>query len=329
MTALAPDLLRRGPCVEAFLRNYLWSLDALVIAICAAFLGAAASSLVEARFLNVPAPSKRHRVATLPKGEAPPRSKKPDAILRRNIFCSKCPPILLDGEAAPAPVVADVVPIQPQATTLPLRLLAVMYSSAFAEREWNTVVIRDTETKSVGAYRAGGQIHGATLTTIQETRVFLDHAGKIEFLDLFAAPVTPPPPPPIRRPAPVVAVAVDPLSQELDRGIKKLGENRYELRRSTVESVLGNVSVLARSARIIPEVRGGKAHGFRMMAVKPDGPFAKIGIQNGDVLVSINGLEMSSPEKAMEVYAKLKSASHLSLGLERMGKRIEQDYSVH
>ena len=49
-----------------------------------------------------------------------------------------------------------------------------------------------------------------------------------------------------------------------------------------------------------------------MMAVKPDGPFAKIGIQNGDVLVSINGLEMSSPEKAMEVYAKLKVSPRTS-----------------
>jgi general secretion pathway protein C len=318
--------------VEAFLRKYFWSLDATVIAVCAALLGAAASGFVASRFLNVAAPHKAARIAMLAKAETPPRSKKPDAILRRNIFCSKCPPIRLGGDPEPAPVADEVVLIQPQATSLPLRLLAVMYSSDFAEREWNTVVIRDTESKSVGAYRAGGEIHGATLTTIQETRVFLDNAGKIEFLDLFAAPPPrppPPPPSPIKRPAPVVAAAADPFSQELNRGVRKLGENRYELRRSTVESVLGNVSVLARSARIIPEVRGGKAHGFRMMAVKPDGPFAKIGIQNGDVLVSINGLEMSSPEKAMEVYAKLKSASHLSLGLERMGKRIEQDYSVH
>lgn len=325
---LAWELLKCGSYVEAFLRKYMWSLDAAVIAACAGFLGAAAAGLVASRFLNVPASHKEHRIAVLAKIELPPRSKKPDAILRRNIFCSKCPPIRLDGDPEPPPVLDDVALVRPQATSLPLKLLAVMYAGEFSEREWNMAVIRDIEARSVGAYRAGGEIHGARLTTIQESRVYFDYEGKIEFLDLFAPPAPTPPPPP-RRPVPVVAAVVDPLSQELDRGIKKLGGYRYEVRRSTVESVLGNVSLLARSARIVPEVRGGKAHGFRMLAVRPDGPFAKIGIQNGDVLMSINGLEMSSPEKAIEVYAKLKSASHLSLGLERMGKRIEQDYSVH
>jgi general secretion pathway protein C len=323
---VAWELLRCCLCVERFLRKYLWTLDATVVAICAALLGAAASGFVESRLPLMSAPKGILFVAVHPKADLPARSKKPDAILRRNVFCSKCPPIRLDGDPEPAPVVDDVAPVQPKATSLPLKLLAVMYSAEFSEREWNTAVIRDMEAKTVGAYRAGGELHGATLTTIQDTRVFLDNGGKLEFLDLFAAP-TPPPPP--KRPAPILSAVVDPLSQELDRGIKKLGEHRYELRRSTVDSVLGNVSLLARSARIIPDVRGGKAHGFRMMAVKPDGPFAKIGIQNGDVLVSINGLEMSSPEKALEVYAKLKSANHLSLGVERMGKRIEQDYSVH
>ena len=51
-------------------------------------------------------------------------------------------------------------------------------------------------------------------------------------------------------------------------------------------------------------------------------------MQNGDVISAINGLEITSPEKALEVYAKLKSASHLSLGLERNGQRITKDYTI-
>ena len=121
-TGLAWELLSCGPCVEAFLRKYFWSLDATVIAVCAALLGAAASGFVASRFLNVAAPHKAARIAMLAKAETPPRSKKPDAILRRNIFCSKCPPIRLDGDPEPAPVADEVVLIQPQATSLPLRL---------------------------------------------------------------------------------------------------------------------------------------------------------------------------------------------------------------
>ena len=58
------------------------------------------------------------------------------------------------------------------------------------------------------------------------------------------------------------------------------------------------------------------------------GPFGLIGLQNGDVISAINGLEMTSPDKALEVYTKLKSASHLSVGLERNGQKITKDYSI-
>ncbi|HEX7596845.1 MAG TPA: type II secretion system protein GspC, partial [Polyangia bacterium] len=102
----------------------------------------------------------------------------------------------------------------------------------------------------------------------------------------------------------------------------------YEIQRSTLESVLGNMSLLSRSARIVPEMRDGRAAGFRLYAVKPDGPFAKIGMTNGDIISSINGLEITSPEKALEVYAKLKSASHLTLGMERNGSKVTKDYSI-
>ena len=37
---------------------------------------------------------------------------------------------------------------------------------------------------------------------------------------------------------------------------------------------------------------------------------------------------MTSPEKALELYGKLKSASHLALDLERAGKKISQDYTI-
>jgi general secretion pathway protein C len=88
------------------------------------------------------------------------------------------------------------------------------------------------------------------------------------------------------------------------------------------------MALLSRSARIVPEMKDGKAAGFRLFAVRPDGPFAMIGMQNGDIISSINGLEITSPEKALEVYAKLKSASHLSLGMERNSQKITKEYNI-
>src|SRR5205085_4496836 len=147
-----------------------------------------------------------------------------------------------------------------------------------------------------------------------------------EYMDLLDR-ATPPPTAAAITPAPI-APSGDPMMAELDKGIKKTGEHSYEVQRQTVDSLLGNMSLLSRSARIVPEIRDGRAAGFRLFSVRPDGPFAKIGLQNGDVISAINGLEMTSPDKALEVYTKLKSASHLSVGLERNGQKISKEYNI-
>jgi len=130
-------------------------------------------------------------------------------------------------------------------------------------------------------------------------------------------------------PAPVVAAApTDPFAAELEKGIKKTGEHNYEVQRGTIDSLLGNMGALAKGARIVPETRDGKSAGFRLFSIRPDGPFAKIGLQNGDVVSAINGLEMTSPDKALEVYTKLKTANHLSVAIERNGQKITKDYNI-
>ena len=317
--------------MEVFFRKYLWTLDLAVVGVCATFLALAASSLVETRFAIAPRSpivgrAARASVATIP------GSKRPDAILRRNIFCSICPPIRLDGDPDPAKETDDG-PIEPQPTTLPLSLVAVMFAPSPERHRWSTAIIRDNEGKTFGAFGVGSEVHGALIVSIQETRVYLENAGAEEYLDLLApskpTSVAPPPPPPRRPPPAAKQPSADAVFlAQLDHGIKKLGKGKYEVQRATLDSVIGNIALLSRSARIIPEIRNGKPSGFRLFAVRPGGPFAKIGLHSGDTIVSINGLDMSSPQKALEVYTKLKSASHVTLGLERGGKQVAQDYTI-
>jgi general secretion pathway protein C len=308
--------------VETLLRKYLWTVDLAVVALCATFLGMAASGAVESKFASVP-PAARPATIKPPKPEAKPSfDKDPKAILKRNIFCSTCPPLL--DEAVPEG--PETLTETQTKTTLPIGLLAIMFAPPPNGIRWSVAVMRDTEYKTLGAFPVGGKIHGATVTEILETRVYLDNEGKTEYIDMFEAPA-PPPPPPGSAPA-AAPDKNDALAMEMAKGIKKLNENNYELQRSTLESVLGNMALLSRSARIVPEMKDGKAAGFRLFAVRPDGPFAMIGMQNGDIISSINGLEITSPEKALEVYAKLKSASHLSLGMERNGQKVTKEYNI-
>lgn len=307
--------------METLLRKYLWAVDLAVIAIAAIFAARATGVFIESALVRRTPPFKSAPRAQSAAAPGTYYSKQVEDILKRNIFCATCPPIL--GE--PAADQGPSAPPEPMRTSLPLRLLAIMFSPPPHDPRWSVAIILDTEAKTSGPYGIGGLIRKATIVDIQETRVYLDNAGKPEFIDLIDSPEAH-----ASAPAPAAAppASTDPFAAELDKGIKKLSEHRYEVQRGTVDSLLGNMAVLARSARIVPEVRDGRAAGFRLFSVKPDGPFGKIGLQNGDVIHAINGLEMTSPDKALEIYTKLKSANHLSVALERNGQKITKDYSI-
>jgi len=206
--------------VETLLRKYLWAVDLAVVALCSTFLGMAASGAVESKFASMPAPA-RTTVARAPKPETKAAfSKDPRAILVRNVFCSTCPPILDDPNK---PVEDETVTEQETKTTLPIAVLAIMYAPPPNGMRWSVAVMRDTEAKSMGAFPVGGKIHGATVTGIAETRVFLDNQGKAEYIDLFELP-TPPAPPPT---AAVPNKDTDPFAADLAKGITKLGETLH------------------------------------------------------------------------------------------------------
>jgi general secretion pathway protein C len=81
-------------------------------------------------------------------------------------------------------------------------------------------------------------------------------------------------------------------------------------------------------ARIVPAFKDGVAQGFKLFSIRPDSIYTKIGIQNGDVIKRINGFELNSPEKALEVYGKLKEASRIDIEVERNGSTIKSTYNI-
>jgi general secretion pathway protein C len=309
--------------LETLLRKYLWAIDLVAIAVCSIFFARASATAIDAEIASkVPPPKAAPRVVAAQTQTV--YTKDNEEILKRNIFCSTCPPIIKPPDPIGGP--AEHVDPVPQRTTLPIKLLAIMFAPAPADPHWSMAIIRDTDEKTAGAYAIDMKIRDAKIIDITETRIDLDVGGRKEYLELFDKGPSPTPAAAVA--AAPTAPSSDPFMAELEKGVKKTGEHTYEVQRQTVDSLLGNMSVLARSARIVPEVRDGRSAGFRLFSVRPDGPFAKIGLQNGDVISAINGLDMTSPDKALEVYTKLKSASHLSVGLERSGQKITKEYNI-
>ena len=308
--------------METLLRKYLWALDLLAIAIGSVFAARATGVMIESALgRNTPVVQAVRRSPSDTQ-TATYYDKQVEAILKRNIFCSTCPPILAEPESTEPTVPPPAVPVR---TSLPLKLMAIMFSPPPNDPRWSMAVVRDTERNSAGPYAIGGKIRAASIVDIQETRIYLDNDGKPEFLDLLD---TPPAAVAAAAPAAAAPAAADPFVAEMEKGIKKTGEHSFEIQRGTVDSLLGNMALLSRSARIVPEVRDGKSAGFRLFSVRPEGPFGKIGLQNGDIIYAINGMEMTSPDNALAVYTKLKSANHIAVAVERNGQKVTKDYNI-
>ena len=107
--------------------------------------------------------------------------------------------------------------------------------------------------------------------------------------------------------------------------IRSVGQNQYVVKRADLTKATSNLGALASQARIVPSK---KDNGFKIFSIAKDSLFTKIGIQNGDVLKSINGIELSSPDKALEAYSRLQSASKLSLDIVRKGQNETLEYTI-
>ncbi len=115
------------------------------------------------------------------------------------------------------------------------------------------------------------------------------------------------------------------IPQDIADKIKKISETEYQVDRSVVDKVLENQAELMRSARIIPETKDGQTVGVRLFGIRPDTLLGSLGIQNGDRLETINGFSMSSPEKALEAYTRLRAADGLKLQVNRRGQPVTID----
>ncbi len=118
-----------------------------------------------------------------------------------------------------------------------------------------------------------------------------------------------------------------PAGGRLD-GVRLLADNRYEIDKAVIDSSLSNLNSLATQARLVPSFKNGVANGFKLFQIQPGSLYSSIGIENGDVITRINGYEINSPDKALEIYQKLRESSHVTLELDRGGQNIKKDYSI-
>jgi general secretion pathway protein C len=306
----------------------------VTLGFCAYFLARGTTNLVALKVLpyhvSVSAPT--GGVASELKGERPPDAH---AILHRNFFDSSTGPLWPLKEEPTDPAATD--PTQEHndqslaAGQMPppcegsVRLVASMYDPR--DDAWSFASV-SLGSGSPLLYRLGNPIENRKVEAIYPEAVFLKGSnGALCSLTMFKS-ANAPPPKPNAPPPPAVAEAASSGDAELDQGIKQVTETKYSVRRTLVDKLLQNQSELIKQARVVPHEENGRVVGVKLYGIRKSSLFGKLGLQNGDMLRTINGFDMSSPDSALEAYTKLRSASNLSLAIVRRGNAVTMDYNI-
>jgi general secretion pathway protein C len=269
------------------------------------------------------------------------------AILARNMFDSQTGPMewlapsdvqkpagCLDGECGPgdegnAQVVETVG--EPLACSgVAMRLVGALVSPTSPDLSFASI---EAGGKTL-LYRPGMSVEGHELVGIREHRVFLRPSGRpICQIAMFApivaaAPPPPPPPPPPADDKPPPAPKSSISEEDLNAGITQVSDTNYNISRQLLDRVLGAQSELMRAARVIPYEENGRTVGVKVYGIRRNALLGKLGIQNGDVLRTINGFDLSSPDTALEAYTKLREMDQFSISMIRRGAPRTMEYQV-
>jgi membrane-associated protease RseP (regulator of RpoE activity) len=163
----------------------------------------------------------------------------------------------------------------------------------------------------------------AVIKRIEEQRIvfFNERDRRYEYLAMADGfvPVTP---------SRQIMAPSSPSGDKLGGTLRKTGPNSYEIEAKDFDATMGNLAMIASQARIVPAFEDGKSIGFKLFNIAPNSIYAKMGMQDGDIITKINGYELNSPDKALELYQMRSTAKQLNIDYKRGGSSISSDVSI-
>lgn len=315
--------------VDAVAKRY-WVLITGGLVATAAYLQASGMGQLVAAHLTAAAPASTSAPRARDAAHLPDKSAGP--ILSRNAFDSVTGP--LDGKSlavADAPLPPPKVGADPYQDP-PCNGFKSSLVTAAEDPEWSFASLAGSDGRSQ-LRRRGDKVNESTVLHIGwfespepdlVPRVWMSEGGGRCIVEMGSSEKTAKAPSTTPKPEPTgKAAAKAKLTKDIEGKIKNVGPNQWVVERGAVEQIIQNYAKLAGSLRTRPTKEG-----MRLSGLKPDNILSKLGMQNGDNLQAINGFDMSDPEKAVDAYAKLRSAGKLDITVNREGTPMTIGISI-
>lgn len=98
--------------------------------------------------------------------------------------------------------------------------------------------------------------------------------------------------------------------------------------RREVEQAMSDLPKLLSQARAVPNMANGTVNGYRLDYIAPASFYEKIGVQTGDVLQRVNGVDIRDPSTMLGLLQQLKNEQIVKLDVVRNNQRSTITYEL-
>jgi general secretion pathway protein C len=116
--------------------------------------------------------------------------------------------------------------------------------------------------------------------------------------------------------------------EKLQRGLQHLGDGVYSLSRDLLLEALRNPGGATAGAYFMPSEDKGRTVGMEVRAVRDGSPLSQLGIRTGDVVRSINGIDVSTPLGLLDALRTARETDSIAISIVREGAERGLRYMI-
>jgi len=210
-------------------------------------------------------------------------------------------------------------------TRLSINLTGIV---AVSNNDKNGLAVIESQGQQV-TYLVDDVVKGtrAKLAQVHPDRVILDVSGRFETLMLDGLDFT--------KTVSMPVLAEREGERDFDQGpqdVEQIDATANEEVKSSIletrDELLQDPGKLFDYIRISQAMRDGELVGYRLSPGKDPALFKKMGLQNNDLAVSINGYQLTDMQQAMSAINELRNSTDANITIERDGEQIDVQFSL-
>lgn len=185
--------------------------------------------------------------------------------------------------------------------------------------EASLAMIQVRSNTEISVFSVGDQLLDATIESIEPEYVWIRRNDQMEVLQLYGE----------KKELPGTAAKPDQEDASSDEdGVSKSGPDKYTVDQAVFDELLKNPEKLYTQIRATEHKTDGAIDGYRLSGIRRQSIFYKLGIKNGDVIHSVNGMPLTNLSEAMKALDSLQSSRDFSFDVTRRRNKHTMEYEV-